>query len=251
MLDGRWCKRRCWVIGHTSNEWRGTAVTALPTRTLTGLTDGANGRLTASLLRRSIRISSAGRQPITRTGAIDEHRDDAMRRDQRDRLRRRLPSSGQPSPDTRSSARPTAGTAGSAISALSSRAEHEMILIQSDAAPIQTEAPTHHRTNPVHIDITPNDGVDAAIEQILELGGSVKKPPSLYPRPGSHGDDAPVIDWAVMQRPVRQRVLPRPRPHPRAVRRGHARRRTRSHQRRSASRRRRPDRSHRHSRRLT
>ncbi len=57
-----------------------------------------------------------------------------------------------------------------------------MILIQSDAAPIQTEAPTHHRTNPVHVDITPNDGVDAAIEQILELGGSVKKPPSLYPR---------------------------------------------------------------------
>ena len=78
---------------------------------------------------------------------------------------------------------------------------HEMILIQSDAAPIQTEAPTHHRTNPVHVDITPNDGVDAAIEQILELGGSVKKPPSLYPRPGSHGDDAPVIDWAVMQNP--------------------------------------------------
>jgi Glyoxalase-like domain len=79
--------------------------------------------------------------------------------------------------------------------------KHEMILIKSDAAPIQSEPPTHHRTNSVHIDITPNDGVDAAIEQILELGGSVKKPPSLYPRPGSYGDDEPLIDWAVMQDP--------------------------------------------------
>lgn len=25
--------------------------------------------------------------------------------------------------------------------------------------------------------------------------------PSLYPRPGTHGADAPVIDWAVMQDP--------------------------------------------------
>ena len=79
--------------------------------------------------------------------------------------------------------------------------KHEMILINTDAAPIHTEAPTHHHTNRVHIDITPNDGVDAAVEQILLLGGSVKKPPSLYPRPGSYGDDAPVIDWAVMQDP--------------------------------------------------
>ena len=29
----------------------------------------------------------------------------------------------------------------------------------------------------------------------------MKKPPSLYPRPGTYGDDAPVIDWAVMQDP--------------------------------------------------
>ena len=79
--------------------------------------------------------------------------------------------------------------------------KHEIILINTDTAPIRTEAPTHHDTNRVHIDITPTDGVDAAIEQILELGGSVKKPPSLYPRPGTHGDDPPVIDWAVMQDP--------------------------------------------------
>lgn len=33
------------------------------------------------------------------------------------------------------------------------------------------------------------------------LGGTVKKPPSLYPRPGSYGSDKPAIDWAVMQDP--------------------------------------------------
>src|SRR5262245_35743648 len=78
--------------------------------------------------------------------------------------------------------------------------KHEMILIKSDAAPIETEPPTHHRTNTVHIDITPTHGVDRAIEQILEIGGSLKKPASLYPRPGTH-DDPPIIDWAVMQDP--------------------------------------------------
>jgi predicted enzyme related to lactoylglutathione lyase len=55
--------------------------------------------------------------------------------------------------------------------------------------------------NPVHIDVTPNEGIDDAISRIVALGGSVKKPPSLYPRPGSHGDEQPVIDWAVMQDP--------------------------------------------------
>ena len=29
----------------------------------------------------------------------------------------------------------------------------------------------------------------------------MKKAPSLYPRPGSHGDEPPIIDWAVMQDP--------------------------------------------------
>ena len=57
------------------------------------------------------------------------------------------------------------------------------------------------KPNPVHIDVTPNQGIDDAISRILALGGSVKKPPSLYPRPGSHGDEPPVIDWAVMQDP--------------------------------------------------
>ena len=47
----------------------------------------------------------------------------------------------------------------------------------------------------------PHDGIDNAIDQIVGLGGTVKKPPSLYPRPRSHGDEPPVIDWAVMQDP--------------------------------------------------
>jgi hypothetical protein len=61
--------------------------------------------------------------------------------------------------------------------------------------------PKGDQPNRAHIDVTPNDGIDNAIVQILALGGSVKKPPSLYPRPGSHGDEAPIIDWAVMQDP--------------------------------------------------
>lgn len=58
-----------------------------------------------------------------------------------------------------------------------------------------------HAANRVHIDLTPNEGTDRAIERILAIGGTLKKPPSLYPRPGSHGDEPPVLDWAVMQDP--------------------------------------------------
>ena len=79
--------------------------------------------------------------------------------------------------------------------------KHEIILQQVTTAPVAVGQPSHTRTNPVHIDITPNDGIDNAIEQILGLGGTVKKRPSLYPRPGSHGDEPPAIDWAVMQDP--------------------------------------------------
>jgi hypothetical protein len=78
---------------------------------------------------------------------------------------------------------------------------HEMILVHSDRAPIEAEPPTHHRTNCVHLDITPAHGVDEAIEATLELGGRVKKPPSLYPRPRAGSGEEPLIDWAVMQDP--------------------------------------------------
>lgn len=72
--------------------------------------------------------------------------------------------------------------------------KHELILQVVDT-------PKGEWTNRVHIDLTPNEGIDRAIEQIVALGGSVKKPPSLYPRPGSHGDEPPVLDWAVMRDP--------------------------------------------------
>ena len=79
--------------------------------------------------------------------------------------------------------------------------KHEIILIHTDHAPVQTGVPTHHQTNCVHVDITPNDGVDAAIVDIVALGGTLKKAPSLYPRPTPTCDDEPVIDWAVMHDP--------------------------------------------------
>ena len=79
--------------------------------------------------------------------------------------------------------------------------KHEIILQRVKEAPVEAGTPNHEVTNPVHLDITPDDGIDSAIEQIVALGGTVKKPPCLYPRPGSHGDEAPVIDWAVMQDP--------------------------------------------------
>lgn len=72
--------------------------------------------------------------------------------------------------------------------------KHEFILHVVDT-------PKAEVANRVHIDLNPTEGIDRAIERIVALGGSIKKPPSLYPRPGSHGDEPPVIDWAVMQDP--------------------------------------------------
>ncbi len=79
--------------------------------------------------------------------------------------------------------------------------KHEIILQRVDTSPLEIQAPDPNRPNQMHIDITPREGIDQAIAEILELGGRVKKPPSLYPRPGSHGDEPPGIDWAVMQDP--------------------------------------------------
>lgn len=79
--------------------------------------------------------------------------------------------------------------------------DNYLILIETSAAPVEVNPPSHEHTNRAHIDIYPNDGMDAAIEEVIAIGGTLKKAPSLYPRPGSHGDEAPVIDWAVMQDP--------------------------------------------------
>lgn len=77
----------------------------------------------------------------------------------------------------------------------------EMILNVTTAAPVELTEPDHHQANRVHIDIWPENGMDSAVTEIIAIGGTVKKPPSLYPRPGSHGEEPPRIDWAVMQDP--------------------------------------------------
>lgn len=51
-----------------------------------------------------------------------------------------------------------------------------------------------------HVDIWVQD-IDDAIRQIEAIGGTVKKAPSLYPRPHSYPGERPLIDWAVMQDP--------------------------------------------------
>lgn len=79
--------------------------------------------------------------------------------------------------------------------------DNYLILNNTATAPVELNPPTHDETNRAHIDIYPNEGMDKAIEDIIALGGTLKKPPSLYPRPGSQGDEAPAIDWAVMQDP--------------------------------------------------
>jgi catechol 2,3-dioxygenase-like lactoylglutathione lyase family enzyme len=79
--------------------------------------------------------------------------------------------------------------------------DNYLILNVTTNAPVALNPPTHHEANRVHIDIYPNEEMDKAIEDIIALGGTLKKPPSLYPRPGSQGDEAPAIDWAVMQDP--------------------------------------------------
>jgi predicted enzyme related to lactoylglutathione lyase len=76
-----------------------------------------------------------------------------------------------------------------------------MILNLTTEAPVHLAEPSHHEANRVHIDIWPDDGMDNAIADILAIGGQLRKPPSLYPRPGYHGDEPPKIDWAVMQDP--------------------------------------------------
>ncbi len=48
--------------------------------------------------------------------------------------------------------------------------------------------------NRAHIDITVQD-IDKAVEQFIELGGSVVKPK------GTYGPDGPRLEWAIMADP--------------------------------------------------
>lgn len=79
--------------------------------------------------------------------------------------------------------------------------DNYLILNNTKTSPFALNPPTHHETNRAHIDVWPNDGIDNAIRDIIAIGGSLKHAPSLYPRPGTYGDDPPAIDWAVMQDP--------------------------------------------------
>lgn len=54
--------------------------------------------------------------------------------------------------------------------------------------------------NRSHVDITVED-LDEAIPRIEGIGGSLKRAPSIYPRPHSYPGQPPSIDWAVMQDP--------------------------------------------------
>jgi predicted enzyme related to lactoylglutathione lyase len=54
--------------------------------------------------------------------------------------------------------------------------------------------------NRSHVDIWVSD-IDTAIGRIEAIGGSLKRAPTIYPRPGSHPGEPPCIDWAVMQDP--------------------------------------------------
>lgn len=71
--------------------------------------------------------------------------------------------------------------------------KHEVIL------QLVTE-PKGAAVNRCHIDVGVED-IDVAIDQIVELGGTLKKKPSIYPRPGSFPGKEAVIDWAVMTDP--------------------------------------------------
>lgn len=55
-------------------------------------------------------------------------------------------------------------------------------------------------TNRGHVDIWVRD-VDTAVAEVEAIGGRLKKPAAIYPRPHSFAGEPPAIDWAVMQDP--------------------------------------------------
>lgn len=70
---------------------------------------------------------------------------------------------------------------------------HEVILWKVDEA-------KGAETNRCHVDIWVED-VDVAIDQIVDIGGRVKRSPTVYPRPHSFPGEPARIDWAVMHDP--------------------------------------------------
>ena len=60
--------------------------------------------------------------------------------------------------------------------------DNYMILNDTTTAPVELTPPSHTEANRAHIDIWPNNGMDNAIADIIAIGGTLKKPPGLYPR---------------------------------------------------------------------
>ena len=71
--------------------------------------------------------------------------------------------------------------------------KHELILhlVQTRKGP---------DANRAHVDIWVRD-IDRAIGQVEAIGGRLKREPTIYPRPGSHPGEPPLLDWAVAQDP--------------------------------------------------
>lgn len=70
---------------------------------------------------------------------------------------------------------------------------HEVILHR-------VRTPKGEAANRAHVDIWVRD-VDRAIARVEAIGGRLKREPVVYPRPGAHPGEEPVIDWAVAQDP--------------------------------------------------
>ena len=54
--------------------------------------------------------------------------------------------------------------------------------------------------NRSHVDVWVRD-IDEAIPRVEAIGGTLKRPPTIYPRPGSYPGEHARLDWAVMQDP--------------------------------------------------
>lgn len=60
--------------------------------------------------------------------------------------------------------------------------------------------PKGPEANRCHVDIWVRD-VDRAVVEVEAIGGRLKRSPTIYPRPGSYGDEPARIDWSVCQDP--------------------------------------------------
>ena len=103
--------------------------------------------------------------------------------------------------------------------------KHEIILQRVDTSPLEIQAPNPDLPNQVHIDITPNAGIDQAVKDIVELGGRSQEATEPLSAPRITRRSTTRSRLGRHAGPFRQRVLPRRRSDSGAIRRGHGRRR--------------------------